>query len=128
MPFSFDVDERSGVLHIHAFGRVDDLELRDLSERLQHEVAYVSGYPIFCDCSAVTLVLVSSGLIEALAKFARPRTNFVAVIAPSAVVFGLARMYQVFTDPECARIRVFAGAAEAMAWFETVAAGLTHHA
>jgi hypothetical protein len=119
MPFSLHVDESRKVFHVDAIGEVDDAELMDLTARLREEVGFVSEYPILCDCSAVTKVLISSSLIELLAKAARARTNFVAVIAPRAVAFGLARMYQIFCDPDCARIQVFAEVDEAIAWLYT---------
>ena len=128
MAFSFHVDESTRVLHVEAIGNVTDAELTDLSDRLRQELAFVSGYPILCDCSALTQVLISSSLIETLAKAARSRRNFVAIIAPAAVVFGLARMYQIFTDPDYARIHVFTKAQEASAWLDAVAGGLTIHA
>jgi hypothetical protein len=118
MPFSFHVDENARVFHIQAIGEVNDSELMELSDRLQHEVAFVAGYPILCDCSKLTAVLISSNLIGSLARAARSRTNFVAIIASRPVVFGLARMYQMFSDPEDARIRVFSRAEEATAWLE----------
>jgi hypothetical protein len=127
MPFSFHVDESTGVFHVQATGEVTDAQLIDLSDRLRHEVAFLAEYPILCDCSAVTAVLISSSLIESLARAARPRTNFLAVIAPSAVAFGLARMYQMFCDPEDARIHVFTRADEAMAWLKPLVEGLTLH-
>jgi hypothetical protein len=125
MPFSFHVDESTRVFHVQAIGEVNDAELMDLIDRLRQEVAFISGYPILCDCSALTAVLISSSLIEWLAKGATSRTNFVAVVAPSAVAFGLARMYQIFSDPEYARIHVFARAEDARAWLDTVVEGLT---
>src|SRR6185369_10837950 len=128
MPFSFHVDERMKVLHVEAIGEVNDTELMDLRASLRQEPAFVSGYPIICDCSALTTVLISSSLIELLAKAARSRTNFVAVIAPLTVAFGLARMYQIFSDPKDARIHVCVRMEEAMAWLESSIAGLTLHA
>ena len=128
MPFSFHVDESTKVFHVEAIGEVNDTELMDLSARLAQEAAFVSGYPILCDCSALTTVSISSSLIELVAKAARSRTNLVAVIAPLSVAFGLARMYQIFSDPEYARIHVFAGVEKAMAWLETGVGGLTRHA
>jgi hypothetical protein len=128
MPFLFHLDENTRVFHVAAIGEVKDAELIDLTARLRQEAAFVSGSPILCDCSALTAVSISSNLIELLAKAARSRTNFVAVIAPLAVAFGLARMYQIFCDPEDTRIHVFAGAEEAMAWLETRIAGLAQHA
>ena len=125
MPFSFHVDESMKVLHVEAIGEVNDTELMDLRASLRQEPAFVSGYPIICDCSALTTVLISSSLIELLAKAARSRTNFVAVIAPLTVAFGLARMYQMFSDPEDSRIHVFARPEEARAWLDTVVEGLT---
>jgi hypothetical protein len=128
MPFLFHVDEGTRVFHIQAIGEVNDSQLMDLRDRLRQEVAFVSGYPILCDCSELTAVLISSSLIESLARAARSRTNFVAVIAPRAAAFGLARMYQIFTDPEDLRIHVFAGAEDAMAWLDTLVGRLTLHA
>ena len=124
MPFLFHVDEGTRVFHVQAIGEVNDAELMDLSNGLRQEAAFVSGYPILCDCSALTAVLISSSLIESLARAARSRTNFVAVVAPSAVAFGLARMYQIFSDPEDARIHVLS-AGDARAWLDTVVEGLT---
>ena len=128
MPFSFHVDESTKVFHIEAIGEVNDTELMDLSARLRQETAFVSGYPILCDCSALTTVSISASLIESLAKTAMSRTNFVAVIAPLPVAFGLARMYQIINDPDYARIHVFAGVEEAVAWLATSVGELTLHA
>jgi hypothetical protein len=128
MAFLFHFDESMKVFHIEAIGEVNDAELMDLRARLRRESAFVSEYPILCDCSALTTVSISPSVIESLAKAARSRTNFVAVIAPLAVAFGLARMYQIVGDPEDARIRVFTDADEAMAWLDTSVAGLTLHA
>src|SRR5262245_16407788 len=113
MPFS---DERTKVFHVQAIGEVNDVQLMDLNKLLHHEPAFIACFSIVCDCTPVTDVLISSGLIESLAKAARSRTNFVAVIAPCAVAFGLARMYQIISDPEGARINVFAEAKEALMW------------
>jgi hypothetical protein len=128
MPFSFHFAERRRVFHICAAGEVNEAELMDLVERLRDESAFVSGCPILCDCSALTRVSVSSSLIESLAKAARERTNFLAIIAPSPAVFGMARMYQIFSDPEDRRIRVFAKAKEAMAWLNAGMRETTMHA
>ena len=107
MPFSFHVDESMKVFHVEAIGEVNDTELMDLGARLRQEAAFVSGYPILCDCSKLTAVLISSSLIESLARAARSRTNFVAIIAPRPAAFGLARMFQICSDPEDSRTYVF---------------------
>jgi hypothetical protein len=121
MGFSFHFDEGTKVFHVHAVGEVNDAQLIDLNNRLQREPAFIACCPIVCDCTAVTEVLISSSLIESLAKAARSRTSFVAVIAPCTVAFGLARMYQIISDPEDARINVFAEAKEALMWLECAA-------
>jgi hypothetical protein len=128
MPFSFHVDERRQVLHVEAIGKVNDAEVLDLIAHLEQEAAFVSGFPILCDCAALTRVSISARLIESLAKAAKSRTSFVAVVAPLPVAFGLARMYQIFSDPEYARIHVFEEAGEAMAWLKTDVRELTLHA
>jgi hypothetical protein len=119
MPFSFHFDEGTKMFHVRAVGAVNDLQLMELNNRLYREPAFIACCPIMCDFTAVTEVLISSSVIESLAKAARSRTNFVAVIAPGAVAFGLARMYQIISDPEDARINVFAEAKEALVWLGT---------
>jgi hypothetical protein len=116
MPFSLHPDERTGIFHIGAFGKITDAELVDLWDRLSHEPPFVTGWPILSDCSAVTAVLVSSKLIESFAKSARTRYNLLAIIAPNPVAFGLSRMYQIFSDPSDKRIHVFSNAHEARVW------------
>jgi hypothetical protein len=123
MPFLFHVDESSKVFHLEGTGEVNDADLMDLSSRIRQEVAFVSQYPIFCDCSAVTAVRISSSLIEALARAAMSRSNLVAIVAPCAAVFGLARMYQIISDPEITRIRVFTRAEDAKAWLSSPVEG-----
>ena|SRR5215467_1148888 len=119
MPFSFHFDEGTKMFHVQAVGAVNDLQLMDLNNRLHREPAFIACCPILCDFTGVTEVLISSSVIESLAKAARSRTNFVAVIAPCAVAFGLARMYQIISDPEDARISVFAESKEALVWLGT---------
>jgi len=86
MALSFHSDERKGIFHVCAFGKINDEEVMELRDRLSHEPPFITGWPIICDCSAVTTPLVSSNLIEYLAKAARTRHNLVAIIAPKAVV------------------------------------------
>jgi hypothetical protein len=119
MPFLFHVDESMKVFHVEAIGEVNDTQVMDLIARLRQVPAFVAEYPILCDCSALTTVSISAKLIEFLSKSARSRRNFVAVIAPLPVAFGLARMYQIFSDPEYERIHVFSGVTDAMAWLES---------
>jgi hypothetical protein len=116
MPFSLHVDERTRILHVRAIGRVYDADVANLRDRLNHEDAFVTGWPILCDCSAIAGVSISSSLIESLAKISRTRHNLVAIIASRAAAFGLARMYQILSDPEYERIQVFAKTSEAKAW------------
>jgi hypothetical protein len=116
MPFSLHADERTQILHVRAIGRVCDADVKDLQGRLKHEDAFVTGWPILCDCSAIAGLSISSSLIESLAKTSTTRHNLVAIIAPRAAAFGLARMYQILSDPEYERIQVFAKTSEAKAW------------
>ena len=118
MPFSFHADESTKILHVQADRKVGDAEVMELRARLWLDPAFIAGYSILCDCSTLTEVSISASLIELLARTARSRTNLVAIIAPKAVAFGLARMYQILSDPEDKRIHVFSKSGEAMAWLE----------
>ena len=119
MSFSLHADQRTRIIHVRAIGRVCEADVTDLRDRLNHEDTFVTGWPILCDCSAIAGLSISSSLIESLAKTSRTRHNLVAIIAPRAVAFGLARMYQILSDPEYERIQVFAKTSEAKAWLNT---------
>jgi hypothetical protein len=118
MPFSFHADERAHIFHVQAMGEVDDAQVNDLWDRLSHEAAFITGWPILCDCSALTGLHTSSGVIESLAKTTRGRHSPLAIIAPQASVFGLARMYQILSDPDDQRIHVFTRPKPAMEWLK----------
>jgi hypothetical protein len=127
MPFLLQADERTRIFHVRAIDLVSDADLTDLRDRLNHEDAFVTGWPILCDCSAIAGLSISSSLIESLAKTARMRHNLVAIIAPKAAAFGLARMYQILSDPEYERIQVFAKTSEATAWLNAEIKGTSLH-
>jgi hypothetical protein len=120
-------DERTRIFHVQVIGQVSDEDVRDLRDRLNHEDAFVTGWPILCDCSAIAGLSISSSLIESLAKTSRTRHNLVAIIAPRAAAFGLARMYQILSDPEYERIQVFAKTSEATAWLNEGIKGTSLH-
>jgi hypothetical protein len=118
MPFSFHFNESSDVFHIRAFRNVDEEQVNAFCQRLLHEPGFTSDVPILCDCSKLTAVSVSATLVESLAKGASSRKNLLAIIAPRAFVFGLARMYQIFSDPMDKRIHVFTDCKEALTWLD----------
>ena len=122
MPFAVHMDERTKVLHIRAVDEVSDAELMDLSERVRQHPAFIAGCPILYDTSAVKTITFSSDLVHSLARAARADKNPVAVIAPSAAAFGLARMFQIVSDVGTDRVGVFADASDALAWLAALAA------
>jgi hypothetical protein len=116
MPNSVRFDEGRGFLHISVVGAVSDVELLALNKQVREEPALMADCPILYDCSDVTEISISAGLIDALATNARHDKNLVAMIAPTPAAFRLARMFQTLADVEGNRIQVFVGVAKALAW------------
>ena len=97
MPYHFEYDSANRILRIWFEGRVTDEILSEYYRVAPKYVALTDPVAGIVDFSAVTLFEVSPETIRELAKLPpmmpRPeRPRF--VIAPSAHIFGLARMFE----------------------------------
>jgi hypothetical protein len=118
MPYNFDFAASGGILRCTFEGRVDDDSLEEyyrtaakLVERLQPRAAIT-------DFTAVTSFEVSTDTIKRLARSAPVMTDDAAprfIVAPSAHLFGLARMFQITGEATRAALRVVRTPQEAYA-------------
>lgn len=123
MPYHFEFDSTHRILRCQMDGRVTDEELRAYyrdAERCATETDPLSG---ILDLSGVTLFEVSPELVRDLAKLppamldpTRPRV----LIATSAAVFGLARMFELQGQQSRPNLHVVHSEKEALAILRVV--------
>ena len=112
----YDYDEARGLLRVTASGVLADVDFRE---------AKFPDVPVgtheLLDTSAVTRVELSSAEVRRLAEVDRSgpvRIARMAIVATTAVGFGLARMYQTLSegDHPATEVRVFRDTDSARAW------------
>lgn len=85
--------------------------------------SYRNGMPSLVDCRRVTALLSPEELRVIAADIGKlttaPVSGRCAVLASSDVVFGLLRMYEVYSDGAPVEVRAFRDQNEAMAWLHT---------
>lgn len=121
-PIEFSIDRDAGV-RVAAFrGVVTDADLMQAYESLLGDPQYDPTLHDLVDMSGVERLEVSAKAIRELVKrYARVdelgiRTRL-AIVAPSDVAFGVARMYEMLRgDDVPEEIHVFRAIAEAQAW------------
>lgn len=126
MPITYDIDHHRKLVHANVTGTLT----KDDAFKYQHEVwtdPAVRGYNQLIDASAMTNVDIPFPSADAMREMASlaasmddpgVKTRF-AIVATSAVAYGLARMYATYRalDPRSTRaISVFRSVDEAMAW------------
>ena len=123
MPFSVQLDRERHLIVISAEGDVGDTDLEALSKTARAMPEVATGIGVLYDCSGLSSVSVTRGLVQELGMRARNDTNRVAFVAPTPVAFGLARMYQIISGGED-RMQIFPDRDTALAWLKNdLAAG-----
>ncbi|HYH81304.1 MAG TPA: hypothetical protein VEX86_15985 [Longimicrobium sp.] len=113
---TYSVDDERGILVVTLSGLVTGDELASFSEAWRRDRAYVPSRPALVDASALNPAKLGTDTLRARAAVPRPNPARVAIVAPSDVVFGLARMFQMMTEGRGNHVAVFRGVDEATAW------------
>ncbi len=124
MSYSTEViDNGKGILHIGS-GTVSGSDLMSSASTILNMVrGGLRPEYALTDLSAVTSFAVSADEIARNAELNRGIANLVpsarvAIIAPSAVVYGMARMWQAYMDDTGWKSRVFRLREEALLWLK----------
>jgi hypothetical protein len=108
-------------------GIVSDEEFLSFYRAFYEDPRVDKTHDLLVDLRQAESTARSSAALKTFADFARSHTPAVsprpkiAVIAPAAVSFGLARMYEAFSALVPADFTVFKDAADALAWLEAPA-------
>lgn len=124
MPIQYQIDPARRRVYLTLSETITDGDLFAAYERLYADPAHRVGMDELTDCRAVERVeATTAGLVALAAATARMLDGAaqawrVAIVAPSDVVFGMARMYEAFRSESPEQVRVFRDRAAAEAWLE----------
>ncbi|MBE7462367.1 MAG: hypothetical protein HS116_02630 [Planctomycetes bacterium] len=122
MPYEIVLNARAKLVHSRAWGNLSDAELLEHRDRIQaHFEAGTldAAWSHFVDFSAVSHVDVSTATVGLLAaNNPWPTAVRRALVAPQDIVFGLSRMYEMFSGAKGQNIRVFRTLDEARTWLQ----------
>ncbi len=121
MPITYKMDEARGILRMRASGHLVEREFADFFTAIGSDTSINATRAVFDMSDVEDLVMSASGIRELARRrvelpYVSPASK-VAVVAPTDVHYGLARMYGQIAA-EIGEIQVFRTAAEAEAWLE----------
>jgi hypothetical protein len=118
MPSEYAIDRVQRVVRTSSNGRVTDHDLLGMYQRLRADEGFDAGFHELCDFTGTAAVDITQRALRRLAletPFAHSSRH--AIVAPEAVVYGLARMYQAYTEAAGQdRVRVFTDRESACEW------------
>jgi len=117
VPTSYRIDSQRRTIFSTAKGVLQDDDLRSHQSEVLADVEFDRGFDQLWDFREVERVEVSTAMLGALAS-ARSYEAGVkrAMVAPSDLGFGMARMFQMLHDHAPEEIQVFRSMEEAEAW------------
>jgi hypothetical protein len=118
MPVRHSIDLEPPLVHTIFSGHVTDADLREHLRTLMADDRFDPMMPELVDLTDVTDVSVTSAMVEASARWLlhAPRARR-AIVAPTDVLFGLSRMYQLYRDDLSGdTLRVFRTREQALEW------------
>jgi hypothetical protein len=119
MGVTYRVDVERRLLVVVLAGVVTDRDLDRLSEEVRNDPSVDPAWPVLVDASTLNPSGITAETLRARASVPRPNPVDVAIVAPTDVVFGLARMFQMVSEGRGNHIEVFRYPGEALAWLAT---------
>lgn len=122
MAIRYQIDAEAGVIYVNLDGSVHSDEFSAALDRLFHDPEYQVGLDGLIDFRGVEWFDVSTRTIrEAVAEIARNMNGFhypwrTAIVAPTDLVYGLSRMYQILREGSMEEIGVFRNPGDARKW------------
>jgi hypothetical protein len=121
MPIDYSHDLERNLLLIRMFGELSDDDLVSYAENAVADELIDAGTNDFIDLSDVTATTASADgvrqLNEILARGGRMRNaGKMAIVGPSDITYGMARMFQAYRDDTPIVVQVFRTSDEGRAW------------
>lgn len=112
------IDTANRLMHVNAFGSIEDRELLDLFSDLEKTLGIYPRFSLLVDVREADGDRLSNAGVKLLADRSLPLAPEarVAVIVPNDLGFGLPRMYELRRGDGKAQLQVFRELAEGLAW------------
>jgi hypothetical protein len=117
VPAEHDVDVSRRLVRTREWGELSDDDLRSMYDRIRKDPAFDPSYRQLSDLRAVTKMTTSVETLRFLAqsRIFQPGTRRAFVVGRE-VDFGLARLFQAYSEVEGQTVEVFRNLAEAEVW------------
>jgi hypothetical protein len=121
MPVAYRLDRSADVVFATAHGVITDDEILEYATRMVNDPGIDPGVDQLIDLRGIDAAAVLSDTIRRLAEIFRdydpvPARAKLAIVASRDVLFGMARMYEVYRDRDSDSIGVFRDIEEARRW------------
>ncbi len=118
MPYRFDLDPVNRILRVRYVGQIGDELIKECYQATPQAVTRTNPRAVIIDLSEATAFDVSPQTIHELARF-KPTVKDPSVpriiVAPTAYMFGMARMFQIMGGQTRPMLQVMKSADEAYA-------------
>ena len=123
VPVTYQIDSAARFIHTRCIGAVVLEEVREHFATLSRDPECPARLDVLLDLREMTTIPGTSELRTVTTDIARirPQVRFgsCAIIASRDVLFGMARMFEVFAEEYFAATRVFRGEVDGLAWLES---------
>ena len=119
MAVTYRRDPERRLLVVTLAGLVTESDLNRLTDEVRQDATVDPTWSALVDASALNPAGITTEMLRLRASIPRPNPVQIAVVAPTDVVFGLARMFQMMSEGQGNRIEVFRFPGDALAWLAT---------
>jgi hypothetical protein len=120
MKFERSIDAEARIVVLRVDGDLGDPDLLTLADALEQDPQVQTDFSLLIDLREANGREVTSAGVQALAarSLVLDRSSRRAVVVPSNLGFGMARMYEMLSDRRGGSARVFRSYSEALRWLE----------
>ena len=120
MKFERSIDTEARIVILKVDGDLGDRDLLSLADALERDPEVLRDFALLIDLREANGREVTSAGVQALAarSLVLSRESRRAVVVPSNLGFGMARMYEMLSEKRGGAARVFRDYSEALRWLE----------
>ena len=121
MPISLELDVAQRTVHIRVWGRVSRPDVLEALHAMLEDVRFEPGFAQLCDLREVGELEITGADLRSIADVAlgvadRLGAGRLALVSDRPAVFGMSRMYEVFSEELPVSVRAFRDYEEAVRW------------